>query len=160
MDPLELETLNIPLLHLMGPVVPELLEQSGYVLPGVMSVKVMAKGFIARPGLNEFLISADDIGTPGHEQAWCYTRADTVLTLKGDGWRIAMSQICHMDLSRFKQGDWLMVSAAGINLWCIGLSNGLMLGCDPSLGTYLLETLTEIVSELNETHATYERSNL
>ena len=146
---LSLEPRDIGLMHLLGPDAPELLEKAGLPLPPVMAVHMMDDGFIARTGQDEFLLHCPELSTEGQELAWSYARGDRVLALQGDAWREAMAQICHWDFSDFKEGEWQMLAAAGITIWCLGSGNGLLLGCDPSLGDYLQGTLTEIVNDLN-----------
>jgi hypothetical protein len=146
---LSLEARDIGLTQLLGPAAPELLEKSGLPLPAVMAVHVMDEGFIARTGQDEFLLHGSELSMAGQELAWSYPRGDRVLALQGDAWREAMAQICHWDFSGFSEGEWQMLAAAGITIWCLGSGNGLLLGCDPSLGDYLQETLQEIVSDLN-----------
>ena len=136
---LSLEARDIELTQLLGPGAPGLLEEAGLPLPPVMTVHVMDEGFIARTGKDEFLIQGPDLSTAGRELAWTYPRGDRVLALQGDAWREAMAQIC----------EWQMLAAASITIWCLGSGDGLLLGCDPSLGDYLQGTLAEIVNDLN-----------
>lgn len=157
---LSLETRDIRLTQLLGPGAPYLLEEAGLPLPPVMAVHGMDEGFIARTGKDEFLFHGPELPTGGHELAWSYPREDRVLALQGDAWREAMAQVCHWDFSRFNEGEWQMLAAAGITIWCLGLNNGLLLGCDPSLGDYLQETLAEIVNDLNVFKVTEERGSL
>jgi hypothetical protein len=146
---LSLEARDIELTQLLGPGAPSVLEEAGLPLPPVMTVHVMDEGFIARTGKDEFLIQGPDLSTAGRKLAWTYPRGDRVLALQGDAWREAMAQICHWDFSDFKEGEWQMLAAAGITIWCLGSGDGLLLGCDPSLGDYLQGTLAEIVNDLN-----------
>lgn len=152
MTDLTLELRELPLWQLLGPDAPELLTLTGHDLPAVMQAAATKAGFIARPGFDEFLIQASQPPViPEGQLCWLYSRADKMLALQGDGWLEVMAQVCHMDLNDIKKDDWVMVAAAGINVWCLGLEDGLLMGCDPSLGGYFSETLNTIVCEINET---------
>ncbi|MGV6817237.1 MAG: hypothetical protein ACWA44_08230 [Thiotrichales bacterium] len=155
---IELRTLKIPLRHIVGTAASHLLEQHFSLLPEKMSVTLLDDGFIARPGPNEYLISNTQPFSSQLDDAWVFDRADTLLSLSGGSWQKAMTHICHMDMSAVLEGDWLVVTGAGINLWCIGQDNGLLIGCDPSLGNYFTHTLKEIVDELNSIENTEKRN--
>lgn len=155
---IELKPLNLPLLHIVGSAASRLLEPQSSHLPEKMAVTLLDDGFIARPGKNEYLISTRQPISSQLDDTWVFDRADTLLSLSGDNWQKAMTHICHMDMSAVGEGDWLVVSGAGINLWCIGQKNGLLIGCDPSLGNYFTHTLEEIVDELNSIQITEKRN--
>lgn len=156
MTTLTLETRELSLWQLLGPDAPELLKSNGQFVPEVMQATATEAGFIARPGIDEFLIqtSQPPVTSEGLGLCWLYSRADKMLALEGKGWLEVMAQVCHMDLSDIKKDDWVMLAAAGINVWCLGLEDGLLMGCDPSLGGYLSDTLNTIVCEINETLST------
>lgn len=151
MPALALEPRQLDLCQLLGPDAPALVEAAGLPLPDVMCVATTDKGFIARTGRDEFLVHAGGIQPADGAQCWRYPRADRVLALQGESWRAAMAQVCHKDFTAFGAGDWVMVAAAGISIWCLGLADGLLLGCDPSLGACLQQTLGEVVRDLNAT---------
>jgi len=154
MTDLTLETRKLSLWQLLGPDAPELLKSNSLDLPEVMQATATATGFIARPGFDEFLIQTSQPPVTPEGLCWLYSRADKMLALQGEGWTEVMAQVCHMDLSDIKKDDWVMVTAAGINVWCLGLEDGLLMGCDPSLGGYFSDTLNTIVCEINETLST------
>jgi hypothetical protein len=149
-ESLNLATHGLTLWQILGPDSPAAVQSAGLPMPDVMQAAALADGFVARTGREEFLIAtaipprADDGAS-----CWCYARDDRVLALTGTGWRRVMAQICHLDLRGFGAGDWQMAAAAGVNVWCLGLEDGLLLGCDPSLGHYLQQTLAAVVNDLN-----------
>lgn len=147
MSALQLQPHPLPLWLLLGADSADLLRQHGLPVPEPMHSVALADGFVTRTGRAEFLIASDQPPQPAGGLTWRYRRGDRVLALRGPGWRAVMAQVCHMDLSGFGPGDWLYLSAAGISVWCLGLEDGLLLGCDPSLGDYLQHTLTGIVSD-------------
>lgn len=137
-----------PLWHLLGPGSPGAVQSAGLPLPEIMQAAALTDGFIARTGREEFLIAATTPPTADGLCCWCYGRDDRVLALTGPDWRRVMAQVCHADLRGFGPDDWQLLAAAGVNLWCLGIDEGLLLGCDPSLGHYLQQTLTEVVRDL------------
>ena len=154
MTSITLETREVSLWQLLGPDAPELLQSNGQVLPEVMQATATETGFIARLSVDEFLIQTNQTPVISEGLCWLYSRADKMLALQGEGWLEVMAQVCHMDLNDIKKDDWVMVAAAGINVWCLGLEDGLLMGCDPSLGGYFSEILNTIVCEINETLGT------
>lgn len=147
---LSLENRELTLWQVLGPDAPAVMQTADVLIPDVMSAVSDTKGFIARTGVDEFIIQSNELTLPEKKHCWVYRRADCTLALQGEGWREVMAQVCHQDFSDIEKDDWLMLSAAGINIWCLGLSEGLLIGCDPSLGDYFSETLDEIVGEFNE----------
>lgn len=143
-----LEARALPLWHILGPESPNAVQSAGLPLPEVMQAATLTDGFIARTGREEFLIATTTPPTANGTTCWCFGRDDRVLALSGPDWRDVMAQVCHMDLRNLGPGDWQMLAAAGVNLWCLGIDQGLLLGCDPSLGHYLQQTLTEVVRDL------------
>lgn len=160
MSHLQLHEHPLPLWLLLGADSPARLTDLGLPLPDVMHTAKLADGFLARTGRDEFLLATEQPPEPVGAQCWRYRRGDRVLALRGPGWRAAMAQVCHMDLGGFGEGDWLFVSAAGISVWCLGLADGLLLGCDPSLGDYLQHTLAEVVADLGTTDSKRSPENL
>lgn len=138
----------LPLWLLLGADSPACVTEGGLPLPEVMRTAALVDGFLARTGREEFLLATERPPEPAGSQCWRYRRGDRVLALQGPDWRRVMGQICHMDLAGFGEGDWLFASVAGVGAWCLGLADGLLIGCDPSLGDYLNHTLTEIVADL------------
>lgn len=143
-----LQSRVLPLWHLLGPGSPGAVQSAGLPLPEIMQARSLTDGFIARTGQEEFLIAATTPPTADGLCCWCYGRDDRVLALTGPDWRRVMAQVCHADLRGFVPDDWQLLAAAGVNLWCLGIDEGLLLGCDPSLGHYLQQTLTEVVHDL------------
>ncbi len=141
----------LPLWLVLGADSPACIRDSGLPLPEVMRTAALANGFLARTGREEFLFATVQPPEPIGAHCWRYRRDDHVLALRGSGWRRVMAQVCHMDLTSFAASDWLFVSAAGISVWLFGLEDGLLIGCDPSLGNYLQHTLSEIVADLAHT---------
>jgi hypothetical protein len=145
---LTLATHPLTLWHLLGPDSLTAVQSAGLPMPDVMQAATLADGFVARTGREEFLIATAIPPRANGESCWCYARDDRVLALTGTDWRRVMAQLCHLDLRGFGAGDWQMAAAAGVNVWCLGLKDGLLLGCDPSLGHYLQQTLTQVVGDL------------
>ena len=145
-----LESRELPLWQILGPDAPVLIEAENILFPEVMNAISTEQGFIARLGFDDFLIQAEELILSEKMLCWVYPRADRIVALQGEHWREVMAQVCHQDFSNVGKDHWLMVSAAGINIWCLGLSDGLLMGCDPSLGNYFSETLNEIICEINE----------
>lgn len=148
-----LEERELTLWHLLGPAMPEAMRAAGFSLPGAMTASTTDSGFIAQLGEDEFLLQAHRPPLTDQALGWVYARGDRVVALQGNGWRQVMAQVCPMDFSGTCEGDWVMAAAAGINVWCLGLPNGLLMGCDPSLGGYFYTMLSGIVQEVNETLA-------
>ena len=119
MSRITLENPELTLWQVLGPAVPGLLKDSGISIPEVMTAITTDNGFVARLGQDEFLIQASQPPLAEQPLCWTYTRGDRVVALQGDAWRSVMAQICHMDFSTFHVGEWLMVAAAGINVWCL-----------------------------------------
>jgi hypothetical protein len=151
-----LETRELTLWQLLGPGAPAALEDSGYVLPRVMAAVHHGSDLVARPGQDDFLLQAEGPPIAARAQCWIYPRGDRVLALRGARWREDMAQVCHLNFADVSGGDWRMLAAAGINIWCLGLADGLLIGCDPSLGDYFNTTLTSVVEQINATPASHE----
>lgn len=140
----------LPITMLVGSDVPELLQASDYPVPGIMQVARLPGGFIARTGKDEFLLQTEKSFVCEKQACWCYSREDRTFILKGALWREVMAYICHMDLSEVNKDDWLMMSVAGVNTWALVIEEGLLMGCDPSLGEYVASTLNETVQRVNQ----------
>lgn len=150
MNPVALQVEQLPLTLLVGSDAPEVLEANGYDLPGLMQLARLPDGFLVRTGKDEFLLQSSKPLNANLASCWVYPREDQTFVLQGEYWREVMAYICHLDLGHVKTDDWLMMSVAGINAWARVLEDGLLLGCDPSLGEYLHHTLNETVNRVNE----------
>jgi len=147
---LSLEKRELTLWQVLGPDAPVAMEAADVFIPDVMNAVSNAQGFIARTGVDEFIVQINELTLSEQKLCWVYRRADCTLALQGESWREVMAEVCHQDFSDVGKDDWLMLSAAGINIWCMGLSDGLLIGCDPSVGEYFSKTLKEIVGEIND----------
>ncbi|MEJ2141399.1 MAG: hypothetical protein P8Y24_03425 [Gammaproteobacteria bacterium] len=150
MIPVALQVEQLPLTLLVGCDVPEVLQANGYDLPELMQVARLPDGFLVRTGKDEFLLQSSKPLVANLPSCWTYPRVDQAFVLQGEHWREVMAYICHMDMGQVKTDDWLMMSVAGVNAWARVLEEGLLLGCDPSLGEYLHHTLNETVNRVNE----------
>ncbi|KUJ72495.1 hypothetical protein [Thiomicrospira sp. WB1] len=101
------------------------------------------ESLVARLGRDEFLawgpqaeplISNDSIRA--------FQRGDAVFELSGD-WRALLAEICIHDFRQTRPGDFLMTTAAGVNVWLLipDAQAPLWLGCDPTYEVYLHSVL-------------------
>lgn len=113
--------------------------------------------FVATLGQTEFLIysresdSAEaELQSSANDQTYLFPRDDHIFSLDGDDWQGLLLQVCSMDFSEVKPGEFIMASMAGVSTWFrIPSEEGepLIFGCDPSYGHYLFHTMAEVVSD-------------
>jgi hypothetical protein len=152
-----LETRETVLWQLLGPGAAEVvLQASASPLPDVMGATLTDRGFVARTGQEEFLVTVDRPPASGAASCWIYPRSDRVVALRGAGWCQVLARLCPVDFAGFQVGDWLMVAVAGVNAWCLGLSDGVLVGCDPTFGDGFYRMLAEVVNEVNAIRVTGE----
>lgn len=99
--------------------------------------------FVAKLGEEEFLLNQQGFNMDLVEaQQYAFQRGDAVFRLSGQ-WLNLMSEVCVYDFRQARPGNFLMVLVAGISVWMlVPESNGdLIIGCDPTYGHYLYETL-------------------
>lgn len=119
-----------------------------------------ADAFIVRTGSAEFILHDG----PGGALRACLgeipadlvtgtrvvARDDLEVALGGEGAEQLMSEFCALDLSRV-ENQFLLTRVAGVTVWLRVESRGTQrfyrIGCDPSYGEYLFETLLQGVRE-------------
>lgn len=127
-----------------------LLEKLSLSLPELFTYeKHEQHAFIANLGASEILINhskIEQILLSGNQYA--FQRGDAVMTLSGD-WRSLMAEVCIYDFRQAKPGDFLMVPVAGVGVWMLipRADESLVIGCDPTYGHYLKETLQNRINE-------------
>ncbi|HXH01710.1 MAG TPA: hypothetical protein VNN09_00135 [Candidatus Competibacteraceae bacterium] len=112
--------------------------------------------FIARTGAREFLLVD---GPEGRTTAALPEEADGVLALPRDDQELALGgaalrdvllQTCSFDFTKAGPDDIVYANMIGVGCWLRpggGRIPYLRIGCDPSYGEYLFETLLGIVAE-------------
>lgn len=131
------------LLHLRGQKISQALTEVGGDEMLIFSYrKVATNQFIARLGVEEFLINLNNFDSNVlNEKQYAFQRGDVVFELSGN-WRALMSEVCIYDFRQASPGDFAMVSVAGVSVWMLIPDDAsLVVGCDPTYGHYLLTTL-------------------
>lgn len=101
------------------------------------------EAFIASLGAEEYLINHPKFSHDLLEsEQYAFQRGDVIITLSGN-WRALMSEVCIYDFRQANPGDFAMVLIAGVSVWMLIPVDGdaVTLGCDPTYGEYLIETL-------------------
>ncbi|MDX1353462.1 MAG: hypothetical protein R3254_10640 [Thiomicrorhabdus sp.] len=138
------------LMVLRGKSLAELVQKMDLPLPDLFKYEMFDnQAFIANLGTSEILINhpafkSQELGS----QQYAFQRGDAVLSLSGD-WRLLMSEVCIYDFRQARHGDLLMVLVAGVSVWMLIPEDNspLILGCDPTYGHYLLETLHNQINQ-------------
>jgi len=105
--------------------------------------------FIANLGTSEILINHSSFeNSLLEENQYAFQRGDAVFTLSGD-WQALMKEVCIYDFRQAKPGDFSMVLVAGVGVWMLipEANTPLILGCDPTYGHYLKETLQNQINQ-------------
>lgn len=144
--PLTLDNLTV----LRGKRLADFIQKMGLPLPELFKYASFGEQrFIANLGAGEILINH-----PGFnvrlldEEQYAFQRGDVVLSLSGD-WRALMSEVCIYDFRQARPGDFSMVLMAGVGAWMLIPEENapLIIGCDPTYGHYLLETLQRQIDQ-------------
>lgn len=148
---IQIKTLALDnLMVLRGKSLAEYVQKVELPLPDLFKYeKLDNQAFIANLGTSEILINhpavkSEELGT----QQYAFQRGDAVFTLSGD-WRSLMTEVSIYDFRQAKPGDFLMILVAGVGVWMlIPDDNSLLtLGCDPTYGHYLQETLNNQIDQ-------------
>lgn len=135
--------------HLLGPAAAAALADAGLAVPSrLFQAAAHASGFVAKTGHDEYLVAGAPLTPPA--DAWLFARGDCVFKVRGAGRLALFSQICHLDPAELVAGAWLATSAAGITAWCLqpsAATDHFLIGCDPSYGIYLEDTLVNIAQD-------------
>ena len=141
--------------HVIGPGAGAWLAEGGWMVPEAnYTVAETAEYFTTRLGPREFIVASGQGGElpPAPHSApqgvWVFPRCDAVLELDGVHWKEAAAEVCSYDFRELAAGSWLPVAMAGVTVWCLPRKQGIWIGCDPSYGAYLEETLREVVADL------------
>lgn len=116
--------------------------------------------FLVRTGMSEFFLHDGPAGflharlgaIPGElvEGMRVVARDDLEVVLGGEGAAELMTEFCALDLST-AENDFLLTRVAGVTAWLrvekVGEQPCYRIGCDPSYGDYLFETLLDGVRE-------------
>jgi len=132
------------LMVLRGKSLPEFVQKMDLPLPDLFKYEMLdEQAFIANLGTSEILVNypgfkTEDLGV----QQYAFQRGDAIISLSGD-WKSLMSEVCIYDFRQTRPGDFAMVLVAGVSVWILipEDNSSLTLGCDPTYGHYLLETL-------------------
>ncbi len=135
---------------LRGKRLAELIKKLNLSVPSLFEYqKYNGHGFIANLGAGEILINHSSFNESLlEEDQYAFQRGDAVFTLSGD-WRALMSEVCIYDFRQAKPGDFTMVLVAGVGVWMLIPEDDapLILGCDPTYGHYLQETLQNQINQ-------------
>lgn len=147
-----------------GPAAAGHLESLGFPLPAQPNLWLplpgASGGLIARLGLTEYLLEADDKAckplqaVPPPPGAYPVLRSDTALVLSGKLASEVLLQTCSIDFTAVntERGELVLTSMTGVPVLVIPLLAGPVplyrIWCDPSYGPYLYRTLLSIVEEL------------
>lgn len=138
------------LIVLRGKNLPELVKKIDLPLPDLFKYNMFdEQKFIANLGTSEILINHPVIKPEElDDQQYAFQRGDVVISLSGD-WRALMSEVCVYDFRQARPGDFSMVLVAGVSVWMLipEDNSSLTLGCDPTYGHYLLETLHKQIDQ-------------
>lgn len=142
-------------LHVLGPGAPEWVSEQGWPVPSQPYTLLEASAdsaFTARISDQEFVLAAASPAAlpapPASDRTprvWAFPRFDAVFELRGADWRQVTAQVCHYDFRALEPGVWLPVALAGVQVWCLRAPHGLWIGCDPSFGQDLEDTLRAVV---------------
>lgn len=144
--PLALENLSV----LRGKQLADFIQKMGLPLPSLFKYAMFGEhAFVANLGAGEILINHPGFNVDLLEsEQYAFQRGDVVLSISGD-WRSLMSEVCIYDFRQARPGDFSMVLLAGVGAWMLIPEENapLTLGCDPTYGHYLLETLQRQINQ-------------
>ncbi|WP_373019573.1 hypothetical protein [Thiomicrorhabdus sp.] len=136
--------------HLRGPNLSEVLTRFESSDLALFRYRNLAEDqFIAKLGREELLIRSEiDLSDSLESGQYAFQRGDAMFELSGN-WKGLLSEVCIFDFRQSRPGDFLMVSMAGVSVWMLvpEVDKPLVLGCDPTYGHYLLETLQRQIDE-------------
>ena len=122
-------------------------------------------GFLARLGDREFYIfgpagTLPKKGSYGAE-TYVFQRSDAVFSFDGDGYLAFLRELCAYDFATSEPDEFILANLAGVSCWFRvppKHSTQILMGCDPSYGNYMNETLTEVLSEFLYGHRRKEET--
>lgn len=111
-------------------------------------------GFLARLGNREFYIFGPAGTLPGRQtfgaDTYAFARSDAVFSLDGDGSAAFLRELCAYDFAASEPDEFILANLAGVSCWFRippAESTQVLMGCDPSYGDYMTDTLTRTLSE-------------
>ncbi len=153
MTPLALDEYDgLSICEVIGSGAAAVLQEAGLPVPeSAQTALPHGAGLVACTGRDDYLVVSEAEELPATAPPpWLLARSDQVLRLRGEGWEEAMTQLCPHDLRRLPEGGWLAASVAGVSAWLYrhpGVPDGILLGFDPSYGTYLRAMLEAVVHD-------------
>lgn len=122
--------------------------------------KLHPKGvFLARLGDREFYVFGPAGTLPGTAsyglETYVFQRSDAVFSFDGDGYLAFLRELCAYDFATSEPDEFILANLAGVSCWIRvppKRSTQVLMGCDPSYGNYMDETLTEVLREFLSAH--------
>ena len=144
-----------------GPSAPQWLTEHGLPVPPAYNLycELATGGLIARLGVTEFLIEADnatlsplqDAAIPAGRVHGLYPvlRQDAALQLEGPALHTLLRQVCSVDLqARENPPDAVFLTTmVGVGVTLLWRGDALLLWADGTMGSYLWDTLTEVARD-------------
>ena len=144
-----------------GPSAPQWLTEHGLPVPHAYNryCELATGGLIARLGVTEFLIEADnatlsplqDAAMPAGRVHGLYPvlRQDAALQLEGPALHTLLRQVCSVDLqARENPPDAVFLTTmVGVGVTLLWRGDALLLWADGTMGSYLWDTLTEVARD-------------
>ena len=111
-------------------------------------------GFLARLGDREFYIFGP-VGTLPDKKTFgtdtfVFPRSDAVFFLNGNASAAFLCELCAYDFSTSEPEEFILANMAGVSCWfrmSAAQPMQVLMGCDPSYGDYIADTLTRTLSE-------------
>ena len=111
-------------------------------------------GFLARLGDREFYIFGPAGTLPDKTNygasTYIFSRSDVVFSLEGEGYDAFLRELSAYDFAVSEPDEFILANMAGVSCWFRmppAHSAQVLLGCDPSYGDYMTDTLTRTLSE-------------
>ena len=111
-------------------------------------------GFLARLGGREFYIFGPAGTLPDKTNygasTYIFSRSDVVFSLEGDGYDAFLRELSAYDFAVSEPDEFILANMAGVSCWFRmppAHSAQVLLGCDPSYGDYMTDTLTRTLGE-------------
>lgn len=122
-------------------------------------------GFLARLGNREFYIYGPAGIRPDKKtfgtNTFVFPRSDAVFSLDGNDYAAFLRELCAYDFAASEPDEFILANMAGVSCWFRmppAQSTPLLMGCDPSYGDYMTETLTRTLSDYLTEHRRKEIS--
>ena len=121
--------------------------------------------FLARLGDREFYVFGPAGTLPRKvsygPETYVFQRSDAVFAFDGDGYLAFLCELCAYDFSISERDEFILTNLAGVSCWIRmppKSSTQVLMGCDPSYGNYMNETLTEVLREFLSAHRRKEET--